>query len=140
MHELVHALQDQYVNLDSLEHIIGDDDRAAAVQAVIEGEATYEQVFIMAGWLGQSCRATSRRLGIDAHDDPRGTAKPADLLDRADGDSGDARVSVHQRRRLRPPFQVATTWKAAARQSSDFDRATHARLGVFRDAADARAR
>src|SRR4026208_302877 len=38
----VHALQDQCLNLDSLEHIIGDDDRAAAVQAVIEGEATYE--------------------------------------------------------------------------------------------------
>jgi hypothetical protein len=48
----VHALQDQYVNLDSLEHISGDDDRAAAVQAVIEGEATYEQVFIMAGGSG----------------------------------------------------------------------------------------
>lgn len=52
MHELVHALQDQYVNLDSLEHIVGDDDRAAAVQAVIEGQATYEQVFIMAGGSG----------------------------------------------------------------------------------------
>ena len=52
MHELVHALQDQYVNLDSLEHVTGDDDRAAAVQAVIEGEATYEQVFIMAGGSG----------------------------------------------------------------------------------------
>ena len=49
MHELVHALQDQYTNLDSLEHISGDDDRAAAVQAVVEGQATYEQVFIMAG-------------------------------------------------------------------------------------------
>jgi len=52
MHELVHALQDQYVNLDSLEHISGDDDRAAAVQAVIEGQATYEQVYIMAGGSG----------------------------------------------------------------------------------------
>lgn len=49
MHELVHALQDQYVNLDSLEHITGDDDRAAAAQAVIEGEATYEQLYIMSG-------------------------------------------------------------------------------------------
>lgn len=49
MHELVHALQDQYTNLDSLEHITGDDDRAAAVQAVIEGEATYEQLYIMSG-------------------------------------------------------------------------------------------
>lgn len=52
MHELVHALQDQYMNLDSLEHLTGDDDRAAAVQAVIEGQATYEQVYIMAGGNG----------------------------------------------------------------------------------------
>jgi hypothetical protein len=52
MHELVHALQDQYVNLDSLEQISDDDDRSAAVQAVIEGQATYEQVFIMAGGNG----------------------------------------------------------------------------------------
>jgi len=49
MHELVHALQDQYVSLDSLEHITGDDDREAAAQAVVEGEATYEQIYIMAG-------------------------------------------------------------------------------------------
>ena len=70
MHELVHALQDQYMNLDSLEHISGDDDRAAAVQAVIEGQATYEQVYIMAGGSGniavqlpggwESMRATIR--------------------------------------------------------------------------------
>ena len=52
MHELVHALQDQYMNLDSLEHISGDDDRAAAVQAVIEGQATYEQIYLMAGGSG----------------------------------------------------------------------------------------
>ena len=70
MHELVHALQDQYVNLDSLERIEHDDDRAAAAQAVIEGEATYEQIFIMAGGDGniaaqlpggwESMRATIR--------------------------------------------------------------------------------
>ncbi len=52
MHELIHALQDQYANLDSLERITGDDDRAAAVQAVIEGQATYEQLYIMAGGAG----------------------------------------------------------------------------------------
>jgi hypothetical protein len=52
MHELVHALQDQYTNLDSLEHISGDDDRAAAAQAVVEGQATYEQMYIMAGGSG----------------------------------------------------------------------------------------
>jgi hypothetical protein len=52
MHELVHALQDQYVNLDSLERITDDDDRAAAAQAVIEGQATYEQIYLMSGGSG----------------------------------------------------------------------------------------
>ncbi len=48
-HELVHALQDQYVNLDSIQRATGDDDRQMAAQAVIEGEATYEQMAIMTG-------------------------------------------------------------------------------------------
>jgi hypothetical protein len=52
MHELVHALQDQYTNLDSLEHIVDDDDRSAAVQAVVEGQATYESTFLIAGGNG----------------------------------------------------------------------------------------
>jgi hypothetical protein len=52
MHELVHALQDQYVNLDSLESIVDDDDRAAAAQAVVEGQAMYEQMNIMVGASG----------------------------------------------------------------------------------------
>ncbi len=52
MHELVHALQDQYFNLDSLQHVTGDDDRQLAAQAVVEGEATYEQMAIMVGGHG----------------------------------------------------------------------------------------
>ncbi len=52
LHELVHALQDQYVNLDSLEHLKGDDDRAAAAGAVIEGQATYESTYIAIGGSG----------------------------------------------------------------------------------------
>ena len=48
-HELVHALQDQYVNLDSIQHATSDDDRLAAAQAVIEGQAQYEQLSIMLG-------------------------------------------------------------------------------------------
>lgn len=48
-HELVHALQDQYFNLDSLQRQMGNDDRQAASQAVIEGEATYEQMTWMLG-------------------------------------------------------------------------------------------
>src|SRR5208282_2488421 len=42
--ELVHALQDQYFPLDSLEKEHGDNDRASAVQAVVEGEAVFEQM------------------------------------------------------------------------------------------------
>lgn len=48
-HELVHALQDQYVNLDSLQKSSADNDRLAAAQALIEGEAQFEQISIMLG-------------------------------------------------------------------------------------------
>jgi hypothetical protein len=48
-HELIHALQDQYINLDSIMRATGDDDRVAAAQAVFEGQATYEQMRIMFG-------------------------------------------------------------------------------------------
>lgn len=48
-HELVHALQDQYVNLDSIQKLKGNSDRLAAAQAVLEGQATYEQMAIMLG-------------------------------------------------------------------------------------------
>jgi hypothetical protein len=48
-HELVHALQDQYVGLDSLEKMHGDNDRQSAMQAIMEGQATYEQLAAMLG-------------------------------------------------------------------------------------------
>jgi hypothetical protein len=38
-HELVHALQDQYMNLDSIQSARGNNDRSLAAQAVIEGQA-----------------------------------------------------------------------------------------------------
>ena len=52
MHELVHALQDQYINLDSLERLSDDSDRQAALQTVIEGQAMYEQLVVMTGGAG----------------------------------------------------------------------------------------
>jgi hypothetical protein len=48
-HELIHALQDQYLNLDSVMHVVGDDDRLAAAQATFEGQATYEGLRISVG-------------------------------------------------------------------------------------------
>jgi len=51
-HELIHALQDQYLNLDSLQRATGDADRTLAAQAVVEGQATYEQMITMVGGEG----------------------------------------------------------------------------------------
>jgi hypothetical protein len=48
-HELVHALQDQYVSLDSVQKDVTDNDRATAAQAIFEGEAVYEQLVAMLG-------------------------------------------------------------------------------------------
>lgn len=48
-HELVHALQDQYINLDSLQKVRRRNDRQIAAQAVIEGQATFEQLASMLG-------------------------------------------------------------------------------------------
>jgi hypothetical protein len=51
-HELVHALQDQYFSLDSLQHLRNDNDRQVAAQSAIEGQATYEQLSTMFGGRG----------------------------------------------------------------------------------------
>lgn len=55
-HELVHALQDQYVNIDSIQAQVGDADRQLAAQAILEGQAVYAQ-------LRASMGETSLRLG-----------------------------------------------------------------------------
>lgn len=43
-HELVHALQDQYVSVDSIQRQTDDGDRQTAAQAVLEGQAVYMQL------------------------------------------------------------------------------------------------
>jgi hypothetical protein len=48
-HELVHALQDQYISLDSVQQTEGENDRQSAAQAVFEGQAVYEQIAVMLG-------------------------------------------------------------------------------------------
>ena len=48
-HELVHALQDQYISLDSVQRVRDDNDRLSAAQSVFEGQAVYEQISIMIG-------------------------------------------------------------------------------------------
>jgi len=43
-HELVHALQDQYVSIDSIQAATGDADWQVAAQAVLEGQAVFMQL------------------------------------------------------------------------------------------------
>jgi hypothetical protein len=45
-HELVHALQDQYINVDSIQKSTEAADRQVAAQAVLEGQAVYMQLRI----------------------------------------------------------------------------------------------
>lgn len=42
-HELVHALQDQYVQVDSIQGAVENADRQAAAQAILEGQAVFNQ-------------------------------------------------------------------------------------------------
>ncbi|HEY9517324.1 MAG TPA: hypothetical protein VIQ74_16815 [Gemmatimonadaceae bacterium] len=57
-HELIHALQDQYTNLDSIQDMEGNNDRSLAAQAVFEGQAMLvpieaalgKGVFLPGGW------------------------------------------------------------------------------------------
>ncbi len=45
-HELVHALQDQYINVDSMQRQTDDNDAQGAAQAVLEGQAVYTQLLV----------------------------------------------------------------------------------------------
>ena len=55
-HELVHALQDQYVNIDSIQGSVDNADRQVTAQAILEGQAVYAQLVASLG-------ATGMRLG-----------------------------------------------------------------------------
>ncbi len=55
-HELVHALQDQYVNIDSIQGAVDNADRQVTAQAILEGQAVYAQLVASLG-------ATGMRLG-----------------------------------------------------------------------------
>ena len=47
-HEMVHALQGQYLPLDSILHEISNNDRLTAAQAVLEGQATLASIDVLA--------------------------------------------------------------------------------------------
>jgi hypothetical protein len=46
-HELIHALQDQYMSLDSIINVRRRNDRRSAAQAILEGQATFYQIPMM---------------------------------------------------------------------------------------------
>lgn len=60
LHELVHALQNQYLDLDSIQRIQGDDDRRYAAQAMLEGQAT----FVSFSGIGQFASIEQQRAAI----------------------------------------------------------------------------
>ncbi len=70
-HELVHALQDQYTDLDSLVSRERGNDRQMAAQAAAEGQAT----LVMAAL--QTARATGKRVDPGTLPDMRGLLRPA---------------------------------------------------------------
>lgn len=73
-HELVHALQDQHVDLDSLVRATeGENDRATALQAAVEGHAT----LAMLEW--QLSRMTGRPADVTALPDLGEQLEAADL-------------------------------------------------------------
>jgi hypothetical protein len=47
-HEMIHALQGQYIPLDSILHDISNNDRLTAAQAVLEGQATLASLEVLA--------------------------------------------------------------------------------------------
>ena len=53
-HELVHALQGQYLPLDSIFHDVRSNDRLTAAQAILEGQATVASIGIYAPSAGQA--------------------------------------------------------------------------------------
>ena len=48
-HELVHALQDQYMPLDSILKDKSSNDRSSAAQAILEGQANYASIVMLQG-------------------------------------------------------------------------------------------
>jgi hypothetical protein len=47
-HEMIHALQGQYIRLDSILHDTSNNDRLTAAQAVLEGQATLASIEVLA--------------------------------------------------------------------------------------------
>ena len=72
-HELTHALQDQYEDVDALAHPSNDDDRALAARAALEGQATlvaFQVALGLDGDLPGSEDAIRESVQEEAHDSP----------------------------------------------------------------------
>ncbi|MCK9573136.1 MAG: hypothetical protein M0R20_01880 [Candidatus Omnitrophica bacterium] len=70
LHELVHALQDQYIVLDYLDEELEktNDDKALAIKSIIEGEATFVSYGIMADYLKKVTMGSSKSKVFDSMD------------------------------------------------------------------------
>ena len=61
-HEMIHALQGQYIPLDSILHETSNNDRLTAAQAVLEGQATLASIEVLAS--GQDVTANPEFSGL----------------------------------------------------------------------------
>lgn len=66
-HELVHALQDQYLDLDSLASLEGEDDRKLAAMAALEGQATLVSFEIALG-MGSDFPGSDEAIRLSVRD------------------------------------------------------------------------
>ena len=122
-HELVHALQDQYVNLDSIQKSGVDNDRLAAAQALVEGEAQFEQISIMLGGPDQIEARLPGALGSRARGDPQSPGRDAGVRHGADGHPGVAALPVSERRRVRAARQGEARQRRSLPRHPALDRA-----------------
>ena len=96
-HELVHALQGQYLPLDSIFHDVRSNDRLTAAQAILEGQATVASIGIYAPSAGQAAASRVREDARNRSLSLRGrrSAKSCEQQARRDHQHGDHVRHLH---------------------------------------------
>ncbi len=118
-HELVHALQDQYVNIDSIQNGTDNADRQVTAQAILEGQAVYAQLRASLGATGMQLGGWERaRLAMrDAQDGmPVFASAPMILRESLLFPYTGGADFVHRFTLRRPDDQVLTDFPISTRQ------------------------
>ena len=95
-HEMVHALQGQYLPLDSILQATANNDRLTAAQAILEGQATLASIDVLAP--GQDVTAHAAVLGAVPRPGAAAAVRDAGVRARAAGGAGGADLPLSRRR------------------------------------------